>query len=83
MRFNHRIFDNWAKAWRFVATLALIPHIDIKRLARPAYCARCGAWTFCSSEIPALTTRPAFICEECADVNDDECRAAWQAFCNW
>ena len=80
---NWRVRDNWRKAWKLFRTGRLIPRIDFKHLARCTYCVRCDAWTWCSSEVPALTTARAFICEDCAVINDADCDAAWSSFCNW
>lgn len=82
-RYNHRVFSDAWDVIRWGWRPALWPHMRWHEMPRPAYCARCGAWTWCTGEVPALTTRPQFLCEECADINEAECDAAWAAFCNW
>jgi hypothetical protein len=77
---NWRVFAQFRKLRRFL-TPGLLAHMPA--IPRPTYCARCKGWTWCTAEVPALSTRPLFICHDCADENDEESDAAWRAFCNW
>lgn len=79
-RYNWRVFEQARRLRRFL-TPGLLAYIT--GVPRPTYCVRCGAWTWCTSEVPALSTRRAFICHDCADVNDADCDEAWRSFCNW
>lgn len=48
---------------------------------RLGYCMRCGVWTWLTNERPAYSAYDgAFICEDCAIMNDDETRAAWDEY---
>jgi len=42
---------------------------------------RCGVWSWLTNERPAYSAFDgAFICEDCAIMNDDETRAAWDEY---
>jgi hypothetical protein len=77
---NWRVFQQFRRLWRFL-TPGLILHARWHETPRPTYCARCGGWTWCTAEIPALSTKSAFICHECADINDADCDEAWSSLC--
>ena len=48
------------------------------RLPRVGYCDCCGVWAWRTNETPAYSCSDgAFLCEECADINDEETRHAW------
>lgn len=79
-RYNWRVFHDLRRVWRFTAP-GMLPYLPWGSIPRPTYCARCTAWTWCTAEVPALSTKRAFICEECADINDEECDAAWASLC--
>lgn len=40
-------------------------------MPRPAYCEMCDIWTWCTKERACLSSHVGFLCEECADWNDE------------
>lgn len=48
---------------------------------RPGYCVRCGTWAWLTNERPAYSAYDgAFLCEDCAELNDEETRYAWAEY---
>lgn len=55
--------------------------LERKHWPRPGYCHCCGAWTWLTNETPAYSAFDgAYLCEECADENDEETRLAWREY---
>lgn len=68
--------------WYFKNDIGKLPRLIANSFseARPAYCARCGAWAWCTKEMAALSTSLHFLCEECADENDKDTKEAWSSY---
>lgn len=50
-------------------------------MPRPGYCACCGSWCWLTNERPAYSAYDGcFLCEDCAEHNDEETRFAWAEY---
>lgn len=52
-----------------------------RNLPRPGYCLCCNAWSWRTNETPAYSAYDgAWLCDDCADDNDEETRRAWAEY---
>lgn len=70
-------------AWRFRAAWrfkTLSPFFGPDRMARPAYCAICGCWSWSTWEPAPYSTAHGFLCSDCEPDNTHEVDAAWREY---
>lgn len=77
-RAYRKLKDHLRWRWRL---LFIAPKEFLFWIPRPGYCDCCGAWCWLTNERPAYSAYDgAFICEECADINDYETDMAWRDY---
>ena len=67
--------------WHLYSFFILGYKLKLKNLPRPGYCQCCNYWAWLTNETPAYSAYDgAYICEECAIVNDSETEHAWSEY---
>lgn len=76
-----RALNQFKWAFRSVSLKRLFSRNFWFYVPRPGYCLCCGRWTWLTNERPAYSAYDgAFLCEDCAEINDEETRFAWAEY---